>query len=219
MRAKPKSSSSTRPPPPPGQAPVLQQSSHTPASTGRTPSSTSHSSTSHTPKDHSGARAGGQAVQSRHINAWGEDKVAARPAPHPPPPQSHNGPRSHLQQSHDTSRDHHVQSPSATGGNTTPPNKPKRHAPPPPAGGAARRTPNSSPEVPRQSEPLPPTYSEVMKGLKVLPLSATATSAQGSSSGRGVIRRSAPPKPQRVGRTRSLEGLSELTELQVGACL
>ncbi len=222
VRAKPKASIPNRPPPPSGPAPLL------PA--GHTPSGHAHAPSGHAHKDRGGVARGGQQqqpLQSRHINALGEDKVATHPVTHPPPPPPPppSDGRSH-DRSHDTSRDHQVQSPSgggATGGNTTPTSKPKRHAPPPPAaGGGVRRTPNSSPEVPRRSEPQPPTYSQVMKGLRLnqpssLAMGGSAAPPGGEASGRGSRsgRRSAPPKPQHLSRARSLEGLSEHLDPQV----
>ena len=140
-KAKPKSSVPSHPPPPSGPAP-------------------------------SGPRTkGAPGVQSRHVNAWGEEKGAGQPRLHTPPDQ-------------DKSRDQEA----------SPSNKPKRHAPPPPAGGALRKTPTNSPEPRRRKkEPAPPAYAEVMKGWKT----------------RG------PPKPKRIHRTRSLEGLNNLSEAQV----
>lgn len=76
----------------------------------------------------------------------------------------------------------------------SPSTKPKRHAPPPPMGGAMRKTPTSSPETRRRKkkEPPPPAYAEVMKAWK-----------------------NRPPKPTRLHRTRSLEGLCDLSDMQV----
>jgi hypothetical protein len=83
------------------------------------------------------------AVQSRHINAWGEEKRVGLVKPPSSPDQN-------------SSRDQ-----------ASPSNKPKRHAPPPPMGGALRKTPTNSPEARRRKkDPPPPAYAEVMKAWK-----------------------------------------------------
>lgn len=156
-------------------------------------------------------------MPSRHVNAWGEEKGAARTAP-----PIHE--RSQDADQRSSSRDQQNQSPSS--GNTTPTFKPKRHAPPPPQSGGAssRRTPNSSPEVLHrgrgggggrrgvrgEGSPPPPLYAEVMKEKQRARQNLGGRRGEGQN-GRGV----APPKPTRLSRSMSL---SDLTESQVHAC-
>ena len=188
VTSKPKNPIPSRPPPPSAPAPVLIKER--------------------------GKGNQNQVPQTRHINAWGEEKgIPSRQPPAPPTTtfdKSHHQEHKSRDQEHKSRDQEHKsrdqehksrdQEHSPSSANTTPNIKPKRHAPPPPAGGT--KSPNSSPGMTRK---VVPEYATVMKNQK----------PRLSSNSIDSVEPSAPPKPSRVHKSPSMECLSNSSEREV----
>ena len=151
----------------------------------------------------SSTRKGDQVPQSRHINAFGEEKVSHASSR----PLVLANQKLHDQEHRSHDHKHSLISPSSSASSTTTV-KPKRLAPPPPAATAAiKKGHGGSPEISKKmGSSSPPAYSTVMKGQR----------SKLMSSGSGEeVESSTPPKPFHQSQSQSIEGLSDLTEPRV----